>query len=162
MMSRKMHALFALSLLLNVLVIGVVVGAVIRWQRGDVGRWVAAQQIARLRSAADILQPQHRRAYREALQEARRDAAPLAATSRAARLQAVRLFTAPVLDEAGLRAALIRARGADFAFRAQLEAAIIDVSATLPPEERRRLGEALRRSGPFQQPPGQRIRALAD
>lgn len=149
--SRTIRIVLAVSLVLNVLVIGVIAGAALRWQRGDMPRWIAVRQMARLRSAADTLQPENRAAYVAALRETRRDAGPLIMASRAARREAAEAFVAPDFDRAAVAAALRRARAADFQLRERAEAAVLDVTATLPPEERRRLGEGLKRSGPLQQ-----------
>lgn len=149
MRGRSLKIALAVSLVLNILVVGAIAGAAIRWQRGDVARWVAVRQIGRLRAAAATLQPQNRRAYYRALRVARRDGVPLVSASLAARREAAAAFAAPRFDPAAVTVALARARTADFALRARAEAAVVGVAATLPPDERRRLAEGLRRSGPL-------------
>lgn len=149
--SRVMHVVLTISLILNILVAGIVAGAIWRWQRGDLGRLGASRQTGRLLAAADVLQPEHRRAYRHALRTVRDNSHDLIATARAARREAAAAFLADTFDQGAVAKALAKARTADFALRARAEAAVLDVTAGLPVSERQRLGNALKRSGPFQQ-----------
>lgn len=148
---RVMHVVLTISLILNILVAGLVAGAVWRWQRGDLGRLGASRQAGHLLAAADVLQPEHRRAYRQALRAVRYSSQDLIATARTARREAAAAFLADEFDQRAVARALARARAADFTLRARAEAAVLDVTAGLPASERQRLGDALKRSGPFQQ-----------
>ena len=153
MMSRRLKILLAVSLLLNLLVMGIIGGAVYRWQQGDLGAAIAARQIGRLRAAAEALEPANREAYLRALRTVRRDSEPLMREARLARRDAMTAFVAPTFDKGAVERALERARAADFTLRSRVENAVIEVSATMPPEQRDLLARGLRRAGPFQQPP---------
>lgn len=144
MKGRGLQILLICSLVFNVFIIGGLSGAAIMWKRADVQRpLIGAGQPARLRQAAMNLSPQYRRELRRTLAETVRTLRPQAEQARAARREAAQLLTEPELDAAGLDAALRRARNTDIAIRTQIEASVVKFAATLPPEERIALGEAL-------------------
>lgn len=146
MKERGLQLLLIASLLLNVFIVGALIGAAVVWQREARPPTVAlAAQPTRLRLAAMSLSPPYRRQLRQHLAQTARALRPQVDEARAARLDAQRLLSAPTLDAAALRAALERARSADEAIRSRIEASLVDFAATLPQAERSALAQALQR-----------------
>ncbi|MBN8847929.1 MULTISPECIES: periplasmic heavy metal sensor [unclassified Sphingomonas] len=139
---RTLKAICAVSILLNIFLIAGVAASLL---------WVRAQRpmigAGAMRIAGAELPRAERRAFRQALRAARRDAAPLAATDRQARQEAAALLRAPTVDPAALAAALGRVRDADLAVRAQTENGVAGFVATLPQADRARLADSLERRG---------------
>jgi uncharacterized membrane protein len=141
---------FVASLLINMLLVGVIVGGALRSHQEQAARPDSSTRpLGRLRAAADQLTPENRRAYRQTMIGVLRDIAPLARASQKDRREAAAAFSASNFDPAAVGSALARSRQADIEVRRRLESALIAFSATLSPEERRRLGEGLARGGPF-------------
>jgi uncharacterized membrane protein len=147
MSARSIRILLILSLTLNVFVVGALAGGAYMWRRAEQAEPSSTAMVGggRLRLAGEKLSPEHRRPFRQALREARRASAVLIEQSRQGRAEAARLLTQPVVDQGAVRAALARARAADFALRARLEERVVAFAATLPPEERAVLAEGLER-----------------
>lgn len=156
MTPKALRILLIVSLTLNVFVLGALGGAAFMWQRAERHErpTVAAVGGGRLRLAGERLSPEQRRAFRRALRETRRAAAPVIEQSRDARSEAARLLSEPAVDQEAVKAALARARAADFALRARLEERVVAFAASLPAEEREALAEGLeRRAAPrFRRP----------
>jgi uncharacterized membrane protein len=134
MSSRTLKITCAVSILLNLFLLGAAVGG---------AAWVRARDpmigAGPMRIAGSELPRDERRAFRRALHDARRDMRPTAIARRAAREQAATLLRAPVLDQAKLADALARIRAADFAIRTHVEERAIGFAATLPPDARAQL-----------------------
>jgi uncharacterized membrane protein len=147
MSPRTLKTLCAVSILLNIFLLGAAIGG---------AAWVRARHpmigAGSLRIAGSELQRDERRAFRSALRDARREMRPTALAGRQAREEAAALLSAPTLDQAKLTDALARIRAADIAIRAHVEARAIAFAATLPPDERAKLAEGIER---------RRIRAAA-
>lgn len=144
MTARRLKIACAVSILLNIFLIGGIAGGVVWWRtmRPQVG-------VGSIRMAGSELSQPQRRAFRVALREERKALRPTLAAGRQARLDAATLLRAPMLDQAALDAALARVRDADFLLRARLEDRAVAFVSTLPHEERVRLAEGLeRRAGP--------------
>ncbi len=138
------------SLMLNMLLVGVIVGGALRGHQEQAARQDAGiRPIGRLRAAADQLTPENRRAYRQTMLRAWREIAPLARISQKSRREAAVAFSASSFNPAAVASAMARSREADLEVRRRLETALIAFSATLPPEERIRFGQGLASSGPF-------------
>jgi uncharacterized membrane protein len=140
MTGRPFKIALAASVLLNIFLVAALVGgaaSVHRLARPSIGP-------GSLRIAGAELPRDTRRAFRRHLRAARRAAQSDIAASRAARQQASVLLEQRVLDRAALDTALTKARVADFAVRAQLEAGAVDFIARLAPADRMRLAEAMR------------------
>jgi len=86
---------------------------------------------------------------REALRQTRRESLQEIIGARSGRLDVVQALAAPQFDRATLDAALARTREADVAVRARVEATVADFAATLTPDERLKLVDALERHGPL-------------
>jgi uncharacterized membrane protein len=128
------------SLALNLFLVTGIGGAAWRWSAAT-----SAQQAKGLRFAADGLSAQQRKAFRQGLRDARREAAASLQTAREGRQDALYLLGADSFDKAAVAAALARTREADIAVRARTEAAVVDFAATLTPDERRKLIDGLQR-----------------
>ncbi|MFD2430768.1 periplasmic heavy metal sensor [Sphingobium scionense] len=77
MSSRTLRIVLIVSLILNVFVIGGVVGAAIMWKRVDAQRPLAGiGRPARLRQAVEALAPENRRALRQAVRAAAQSLKP--------------------------------------------------------------------------------------
>jgi uncharacterized membrane protein len=145
-----------LSVLLNVFLVGGIVGGAWRWWAAE-GRAGGLAPVARtseattstpvsprgLRFAADGLAPAQRQAFRAGLRDARREAAELARSSREGRAEVARLLAAPQFDRAAVDAALARTRAADLALRERVERHVVDFAGALPPADRATLVQGL-------------------
>jgi len=141
MTMRPLKIALAASVLLNIFLVGALIGGVVSIHRLD--RGATGPRSPRIAGAE--LPRDARRAFRQHLRAARRGAAPQIAAGRAARQQAAVLLEQRTLDRAALESALAKARAADFAVRAQTEAGAVDFIAGLAPADRMRLAQAMRR-----------------
>ena len=126
------------SLALNVFLVAGIGSAAWRWSATT-----TAQQARGLRFAADGLPADQRKAFRQGLRDARREAAASLQTAREGRQEALYLLGADTFDRPAVAAALARTREADMEVRARTETAVVDFAATLPPEQRRKLIDGL-------------------
>ncbi|AXB76641.1 periplasmic heavy metal sensor [Novosphingobium sp. P6W] len=157
MKGRGFQILLVCSLVLNVFMIGGLVGAGVMWERAEVQPPVnGLGRAGRLRMAAQDLPQPYRRDLRRTVAETMRTLKLQLGEGRAARREAARLLAQPTLDQAALDATLARGRAADSAVRTRLEASIAGFAAGLPQQERLRLLEALTRQQP--RSPGQEKR----
>jgi uncharacterized membrane protein len=101
---------------------------------------------ARLRQAAEALNPEDRRMLRQALRAAVQELRPEIRKARDARRESGEILLQPVLNRPALEAALARARASDILVRARLEQTVVDVAARLSPAERQALAQALIRA----------------
>ncbi|WP_241659701.1 periplasmic heavy metal sensor [Sphingomonas glacialis] len=98
-----------------------------------------------LRIAGSELPVAQRRPFRTALRQARRAMRPSIIAGRAARTEAAALLRQPVINQAAVVAALDRARDADMVVRAAVERRAVGYAATLPPDDRAKLADAMQR-----------------
>src|SRR5476651_1334064 len=131
MTSRSVRVLVIVSVLLNVFLIGGIVGGGYRWVTAQ--RSVAAQQARPLRFAVDGLSKERQQQFADALRQARRDSRTLAQDSREGRLDVSQVLAAPQFDPTALDAALTRTRDADMALRIHVEQTIATFAASLSP-----------------------------
>jgi uncharacterized membrane protein len=143
MRPRILIILLCASLAANVFLAGAMAGGWV--MRRHAAQAPAVQRGSLLRQASGALAPDSRRAFRQTLRAAARDAAPIAAQARASRLEAADLIAAPVFDPVAANAALDRARASDMQVRTRLERAAVSAIAALPASERETLSEAMRR-----------------
>lgn len=137
---RTIKIALAASVLLNIFLVAALIGGVASIHRRS-GHEIGPRS---LRIAGAELPRDARRAFRRHLRAARRAAAPQIAASRAARQQAAALLEQRVLDRHALEETLAKARAADFAARAQMEAGAVDFIVDLAPADRMRLAQAMR------------------
>jgi uncharacterized membrane protein len=143
MSERSIRLLLAASLAVNIFVLGAAAGAGYMWRAQEVRRDAAGEQRG-LRFAADGLSPEQRKAFRQALAEARRQSAADVEAARAGREEVARLIEAEPIDPAAINGALATIRQADMALRNRLEQAIVSFAAGLTPADRVRLVDGLR------------------
>ena len=140
MASRTLRIVCAVSILLNIFLLGAAIGGTV---------WVRARHpmigAGSIRLAGSELPRDERRAFRRALRDARLDMRPTILAGRQARNDAAELLRAPTLDQAKLGEALARIRTADIAVRAHVEERAISFAATLPPDDRSKLADGIDR-----------------
>lgn len=143
-MTERGFRIFVLSLLvLNTFLIGALAGGGLTWIRSTQTR------VETLPLAGEQLPAGQKKAFRQALNDARKAERPSVLEAQQAKIDAASLLGQPTLDTAALSAALARARDADIALRARVEQRAVDFAATLSYDERRALAEGLiRRSMP--------------
>jgi len=141
MTTRSVKIALVASLLVNIFLIGALIGGATSIHHRN-ARTIGPPS---MRIAGTELPRDERRAFRRALRSARAAAKPQIEASRAAREHAAYLLEQRVFDRSALDKALADSRAADFAVRAQVEAAATTFIANLTPADRMRLAEAMRR-----------------
>lgn len=131
----------AVSLLLNVFLIGGVAGGLYQWLGQP--EPAVAMPMHGLRQALDNLPQARRHELRQLMRETRQENQALLTRSRQARQEVIRLLQAPTLERTALDAALASAREADSALRARVDASVAQFAASLPAEERQQLAASL-------------------
>ena len=151
MNSRSWKIVLVASLVLNVFLLGAIVGGAYQWfaARGATAP-VPAQHLA-LRFAAQTLPAERQKAFVDGLRNARREGRQFAREGREGRREVLRLLAAPQFDRAALDAALARTRDADSNLRAQVEGSVADFAATLSPEERVKFADSLKLRGQWRE-----------
>ncbi|MDE2357508.1 MAG: periplasmic heavy metal sensor [Alphaproteobacteria bacterium] len=107
-----------------------------------------------LRQVAQALDPAHRQALVEVLRENGRAVRPMNLEARSLRADVWRQMASPNFDPVQLKAELARARQLGSAASGRVQDALVDYAATLPPDQRQALAQALARRMP--PPPGAR------
>jgi len=162
MSGRSLKVGLIVSIILNVFLIGGIIGGLAFWRLNPQVRAVAAapadgpQQRRALRFAADELGPQQQRAFRQALRRARIDSQPSLREGQAHRRELLGLIGADAFDRSAVMDALSGARTADAAVRTRLETAIVDYAAGLSPSDRAVFLRGLARTPTLRQPPVRR------
>ncbi len=136
----KLRIALAISILVNLFLAGALASGYLTLRLDN--RMINAGS---LRIAGSELPVAVRRPFRAALREARQSMRPTIEASRAAKAQAAMLLRQPVLDQAGVLAALDRARTADVAVRAAVERRAVFYAAGLSPADRVTLADAMKR-----------------
>ncbi|WP_165790887.1 periplasmic heavy metal sensor [Pleomorphomonas carboxyditropha] len=139
-----MKIALALSLALNVFILGAAVGAWI-WRLAPMPAAQPADQ--GLASAAQAMAPDQRQAFRQALAKARSDAQPDSQAARDARDKLARLLKEADLDRDAIDATLETTRAADIRVRARVEAAVMDFAEGLDSQSRALLIDGLSSRG---------------
>jgi uncharacterized membrane protein len=110
MNGRSWKVVLVASLVLNVFLLGAIVGGAYQWFAAHgANAPVLAQQRA-LRFAAQTLSAERQQAFVDGLKNARREGRQFAREGRDGRREVLRLLAAPQLDRAALDAALARTR----------------------------------------------------
>lgn len=125
-------------LVVNTFLLTAVVGGGLFYLSGE-----KRQTAQRLPLAGEQLPGKERQALQQALAEARRAVRSTQLEARQARVEAAALMGKPEFDAAALSEALTRARTAEMAVRAAVEARAVEFAATLSVDERRRLADGL-------------------
>jgi uncharacterized membrane protein len=145
MSERSSRTLLALSLAVNMLLIGAGVGAAAMWHWGkhpapaspQRGLWLAAKDLS----------PDQRKTFRQMLAEARREVRADTESARASRQEVARLLMQEKVDTAAINAELVKIRGADAILRARLEQTVISFAETLSVADREIFVDGLRDRG---------------
>lgn len=139
-------ALFA-SVALNVFVGGAFVGAQLQKARTPPAAPMepATGQRNPVMMAIRSLPPEHQAAWRERSPEHARTYGPKAREARRLARETMQSFGDEPFDRDAAVARLARARGLEHEVREAMDRRLVDFAATLPPDERRQLGEALAR-----------------
>ncbi|MCO5730993.1 periplasmic heavy metal sensor [Rhizobium sp. SSA_523] len=125
-------------LVLNTFLMGALAGGGLFYLSGT-----ARQTGQRLPLAGEQLPAAERQALQKALSETRRALRSTQLEARQARVEAAGLMGKPDFDQAALLDALSRARRAESAVRAAVEARALQFAAGLSVDERRRLADGL-------------------
>jgi uncharacterized membrane protein len=142
MSPRTLRIVCAVSILLNIFLLAGI-GSSLFWlhhRRPMIGAGA-------MRIVGAELPKDERKAFRQTLRDARRDARPLIQTDRQTRQDAAQLLRAPTVDQAALTATLARVRDADMALRAQIEARAVPFVAGLPQADRTKLADSMELRG---------------
>jgi uncharacterized membrane protein len=146
MSERPRTIVLVISLALNAFLVGAAVGAAYMWHAsGPLRSGISVR--GGLGVAADTLQVEERKTFRQMLIRARKDAASDIAAARAGRLELAQLLVAEPLNRQAVDAQLSAIRQSDMALRARLEKAVVDFAETLTPAERKSFVEGLRGHG---------------
>jgi uncharacterized membrane protein len=156
MSRRGLLIALIVSLAVNVFVLGGLVGVALI---GLPGRGPPPPGPPRLLALGETLTPAQRDAWKATIRQTAATGGPKLMRARQMRREAWRaLTTDPVNPQAAL-AALDQARTLEFQARSEMDRAVVGFAATLPLDERRKLGEALVKSrrgppmhGPMQGP----------
>ncbi|WP_051228664.1 periplasmic heavy metal sensor [Pleomorphomonas oryzae] len=133
----------AISLALNVFILGAAIGAWF-WRSVPIS---AQSQDQGLAAAAQALDADKRQAFQETLAKARHDAQPDSKAAREARDKLAQLLNQTELDRNAIDAALDMTRTADVKVRSRIEAAVIDFAEGLDPKNRAILIDGLAARG---------------
>ena len=143
-MSGRARILLIASLALNLFLAGALGGLL--WLDGRHGKGSHGRGGGRgFSAAAEQLSPDKREAFRALLHREAEEARPRVQVIRAARRQAAAAMAAEPYNPEAVRTALARASAEELALRADFERAVIEFAATLPPNERAAVGQALRK-----------------
>ena len=142
MNGRSWKIVLVVSLVLNVFLLGAIVGGAYQWFAAHRRECVGAGAGAAARACASRRSRCRRRsqqAFVDGLKDARREGRQFAREGREGRREVLRLLAAPQLDRAALDAALARTRAADSSLRAKVEGSVADFAATLVARGARRI-----------------------
>ncbi len=143
MTGRSLKPWLFVSILLNVFLIGGVGGGLYHWMVTSAKPAEGVVNQHGLRQAMVRLPPERRRELRQLLRHNSADSQPLIMAGREARMGVIRQLEAPTLDREVLVAQLAKAREADAALRALVDATLAQFASGLPQGERQKLVEAL-------------------
>ena len=146
MIERSRSIVLAISVALNVFIVGAAVGGAYMWHASGLLR-PGAPERGGLAVAANAFSAKERKTFRQMLMQARTEAASDIAAARSGRLKLAQLMVAEPLDRQAVDAQLASIRQSDIALRARLEKAVIDFAETLTPADRKIFVEELRGHG---------------
>ncbi|MHB8283308.1 MAG: periplasmic heavy metal sensor [Caulobacteraceae bacterium] len=144
MTGRTLKILLAVSIAVNLFLLGALGGGAATWLKTTPRRPILR--------AAQGLPPTDRNRFQQVLQAVVKDSRPIQRQARDDRHVAAQLFVQPSFDVAEVNAALSRARDADVAVRTRLETSMVAFAATLPQPERAAMADGLSKGGPLRQP----------
>jgi uncharacterized membrane protein len=133
-----------ISLAVNLFVLGGLAGALL--MGSPLHRPPPQPGPPRLAALGAALTPDQRLAWQSTIRQAAQDAGPKLRQARMLRDQAWRSMNADTVDTQAVLAALSQSRGLEFQARSEMDRAVVGFTATLPADERRKLGAALSRN----------------
>ena len=147
-MNRNLKILFTLSVILNVLLIGVSGGMVFKHRHGGPGRWMEEAQHG--------MSPESRNLMAREFQESHKQIGPLGQKAREAREKIVQILSSPEFNEGEFDAAIESLRDAQQSIMAQKMSATKRIAAQMPQEERAKLAKHFEKSfsGRWNKDPG--------
>ena len=134
-MNQKLKWIILVSILLNVLLVGILFGQLPRRMDRDAYR----QQI--MEQAVEKLPESIRQPFRQKLEHMRAAAEPIRNQIREARDETIRIVIAEPFDETAFDRQVIKIND----LRVQMTAILKEAAKTLPPDQRRALGETMKR-----------------
>jgi uncharacterized membrane protein len=138
---RWVNILLAISLVVNLFIVGAVVGVLVVRQQ------VLSQTSGDpLVDAANALPPAERAVFRATISARIESLRPQLRDARLARREAMSRFQTEPFDRTAASADLARARTDDQAVRGQIEEVILDFAAKLPPNQRADFAKGLSRA----------------
>jgi uncharacterized membrane protein len=142
----------AVSLTVNVFVIGAAVGALgararFMPHRPPPGAAMGGGGGGPIMRAADELPADVATAYRQRMRTEAEASRPMLQEARAARQAAAEAFAQPTFDKQAALTALAKSRAGETGARERLETAVVEFAADLPQDQRRVLSRALRQPG---------------
>jgi uncharacterized membrane protein len=143
MEGRGLKIALAVSLVVNVFVIGAVAGFLLAPTLSPGGSPPSKNPAI---AAGEQLNAEDRGAFHQMLSDASEASGPTVLDSRLARRQLIQLLKVEPFDLAAATAAMARARADDQQVRARLDEAVLAFAAKLSPPERAALAEGFRRS----------------
>jgi uncharacterized membrane protein len=146
MSERSRFIVLAISLALNVFIVGAALGGAYMWHAsGHFPPGTASR--GGLGVAANALPAEERKIFRQMLMQARKEAASDIAAARSGRLKLAQLMMAEPFNRQAVDAQLDSIRQSDMALRAGVEKAVIDFAETLTPADRQNFVDGLRGHG---------------
>lgn len=146
MSERFRTIVLAISLAVNVFIVGAAAGGAFMWHASGPLR-SAIPVRGGLGVAAHTLPMVERKTFRQMLRQARQEAASDIAAARSGRLKLAQLMVAEPLNREAIDAQLAAIRQSDIALRARLEKAVVDFAETLTPADRKSFVDGLRGHG---------------
>lgn len=143
MSRRALLIALIVSLAVNVFVLGGFAGAVFMGLFRPHGP-PPMQGPPHLAAIGEALDPSHRDAWISTVRQTAQSTRPKLQQARDLRRQAWQALSNDPVDPQAAVASLDQARTLEFQARAEMDRAVVGFAATLPAEERRRLGEALK------------------
>ena len=144
MSRRGLLIALIVSLAVNLFLLGGLAGAMLMgWPMHRPPPQMGPPRLAALGAA---LTPDQRQAWQATIRQAAQNVGPKLRQARLLRDQALRSMNADTVDTQAVLAALNQSRGLEFQARSEMDRAVVGFTATLPADERRKLGEALRRN----------------
>ncbi|MDR5838304.1 periplasmic heavy metal sensor [Caballeronia sp. LZ034LL] len=154
MSSRALKALTGVSIVLNVFLLGLLVGGVYYLSGPLKQQFCKGVTLQRgIGFAAADLSPDRRKQLHQALRQMRLANQPLIRESREGRIDIAHILAAQTFDRQALDNALARTRQADVTMRALTEGTVAEFASTLTLDERLKLVGAMERYGPLRAVP---------
>ncbi len=151
MSPRKLKIALAVSVAVNLFVVGALAGGLVVGARYLADRSPPPEPPA-FRQSVDRLDPEQSERVRQSLRQSALEARDDFRRSRAARREAVELAGAESFDADAVRARLAESREAELRARARLEDGTVEIMQTLEREDRQRLSGMLMRQSPRMRP----------